>query len=206
MMKKLLISVLVVAVLLMLTSCRLNTVSGADKGNNSQGTEDNITEPVANPIDDKETQDQENQDTTEDDEFVWKTFLWSSDSQGMELEKREHEFTFTEEPDAVKKAHAIMEILISKGANKEYINTIPETTKVLSIELDGTTIVLDLSSEFETENVGGSTGVIMAITPIIYSITEIEDVDSIFIKIDGKVVEDFKGHVSLDSKMSRNES
>ncbi len=212
-MRKLLIWLMIVSMLSLLVSCSTLLKTTPDEKTTEEDTMDNVEkekEPSTFPQKDEQEKDAEEKNAGKKDseegktqDYKWKTNLWFSDSQGMSLVKEEHELNFDKEPDAIMKAQAIMEKLIKGESTGGNITTIPATTKVLYIELDGSTIVLDLSAEFETDNVGGSTGILMALSPIVYSLTEIENVDSVFIKIDGKIVEDFKGHMSLDRKLSR---
>lgn len=144
---------------------------------------------------------------------VWKAVLYFPDKDAMYVVKEERTIkaaddkgTSAEQPDLAEKAKTIVEELIKGPENPQLSATcIPNNTKVLSVTLDGSTITLDLSQEFEKDHIGGSTGILMTFAPIVLSLTELQGVDAVSFKIEGKTVEDFKGHISLNRPFKRSE-
>lgn len=92
----------------------------------------------------------------------------------------------------------ILEII--KGSERGNINPIPPKTKIREVYIykDGTAY-LDLSSDFATGNLGGSSSEIEAIYTIVNSITfNFPNIKRVHFLIDGMERETLKGHLRLD--------
>ena len=83
--------------------------------------------------------------------------------------------------------------------------SIPKNTRVLSASLEGNTLKLNLSKEFEQDMNGGSAAINMALGQIVLTLTEFPDVNEVLFLIDGNVLEDFKGHIEFDRPFMRAE-
>jgi hypothetical protein len=79
------------------------------------------------------------------------------------------------------------------GAHQEAGDTtaIPEGTKLLRVMRNGSTLFVDLSSEFESG--GGSLSMQMRIAQVVYTATQFAGVDSVRIMIDGEMVDAIGG-------------
>lgn len=70
-------------------------------------------------------------------------------------------------------------------------SVIPAGTELLGVERDGTTLFVDLSSEFESG--GGSLSMQMRVAQVVYTGTQFEGIDRVRILIDGESVEAIGG-------------
>jgi len=77
--------------------------------------------------------------------------------------------------------------------------TIPKDTKINSIEINKDTVIVDFSKDLLNQS---NYLVDKMIESIVYSITDLDDINSVTIKIDGKELNNIKG-VSLDNKLSK---
>lgn len=154
----------------------------------------------------------ENADNTEQEtannefKLEWKATLYMPDSQHAYVLKEEKGMVYSGKGEAVQelpvdlKARFILEELINSGKT-----SIPSNTKVISVDLNGSELIINLSEEFEKEHVGGSTGISMTMGPIVLSLTDIDGVDKVSFKVEGKVLEEFKGHIELNRPFSRDD-
>lgn len=137
----------------------------------------------------------------------WSTTVYFSDDEGMNLVKEYKTFKVENSAELTleDKALIILEELI-KASNKEsYWTSIPEETKILGAELSENIITVNLSREFEEDHIGGTTGILMSIGPIVMSLTELEGIDKVMFRIEGEPVKDFKGHIQLNKEFEREE-
>lgn len=87
--------------------------------------------------------------------------------------------------------YAIVNELI-KGPEKDGLySTIPEGTKILSVETKEGTCFVNLSQEFKTKHPGGSAGETMTIYSIVNTLTEIDNIEKVQFLIEGQKVEVF---------------
>jgi germination protein M len=68
---------------------------------------------------------------------------------------------------------------------------IPEGTELLGVETDGGTATVDLSSDFEAG--GGSLSMQMRVAQVVFTLTALDDVDSVTITLDGEAVDGIGG-------------
>lgn len=159
-----------------------------------------ITPAASNPV----------QSTTADKiEHSWKGKLYFSDNNAMYLIGEEREMKSvtdgTDKLDLAAKAKIMLEELIKGPKTKDLVASVPKNTKVRSVILEKDTMVVDLSKEFVDGNPGGSTGEIMALGPIVLTLTDLEGVKQVSIRIEGKIQPDYKGHMALDKPFKRAE-
>lgn len=86
----------------------------------------------------------------------------------------------------------LMELLIQGPENQELTNTIPENTKINSIELKGDILYIDLSNEFIENHPGGEKLESATIYSIVNTMTNLTEVNSVKILINGKEDKAFK--------------
>jgi len=136
--------------------------------------------------------------------FSWKAKLYFPDKNAMSVVKEEREMkTEGIRPDAVSMARASIEELVKGPVNKELGNSMPKNTKILEVSLDKGLLTVDLSKEFEKEHPGGSTGTIMTLSQLVLTLTDIPGVDQVFFKVDGNILNDFKGHIEFKKPFKR---
>lgn len=86
----------------------------------------------------------------------------------------------------------LMEMLIAGPQNQNLIKTIPDGTKVNKAELKGDVLYLDLSKEFVENHVGGEEKESSTIYSIVNTMTNLTEVNSVKILIDGEENKAFK--------------
>ena len=80
----------------------------------------------------------------------------------------------------------LMELLIQGPNNAELSKTIPEGTKINKIELKGDTLYIDFSKEFVDNHEGGEEKEKATIYSIVNTMTNLTEINSIKILIDGE--------------------
>lgn len=86
----------------------------------------------------------------------------------------------------------LVELLIEAPKNDKLESAIPEGTKVNNAKIEGDIVYLDLSKEFIENHAGGQGEESLTIYSIVNTLTELTEVNSIKILIDGKEDESFK--------------
>ena len=86
----------------------------------------------------------------------------------------------------------LVELLIEAPKNDKLESAIPEGTKVNNAKIEGDIVYLDLSKEFIENHAGGQEEESLTIYSIVNTLTELTEVNSIKILIDGKEDESFK--------------
>ncbi len=99
----------------------------------------------------------------------------------------------------------IIQELIKGPERKELSKTIPQETKLLSIETKDEVCFVNVSQEFKTKHSGGSWGELMTIYSIVNSLTELPHITQVQFLIEGKTIEDYKGHVTFNEPFKRDE-
>ena len=84
--------------------------------------------------------------------------------------------------------------------------TIPHGARLLSVEIKDKTAYVNFSSELVEKHVGGSTGEMMTILPIVNSLTEIPEVEKVQFLVEGKKVKTLAGHITFDEAFERSEN
>lgn len=130
---------------------------------------------------------------------VLKIALYLSDSSSSKVLREEREIKLVSANISIAdKAKLVIEELI-----KSERSGIPKNAKVLSAKLDKDMLTIDFSKEFEMEHSGGSTGISITMASLVLSLTELRDVNSVSFLIDGKVVNEFLGHIEFNKAFKR---
>jgi len=112
---------------------------------------------------------------------------------------------------------SILEELIKGPQSEELFPTIPSNVKVNSVKISDSTATVDFSKEIITnfeEIPHSSTTEVLAISSIVNTLTEFEEIKKVKITIEGKgsgevdgiYIEDFWGHVGIYEEFTRNET
>jgi len=112
---------------------------------------------------------------------------------------------------------SVLEELIKGPQSEELFPTIPSNVKVNSVEISDSTATVDFSKEIITnfeEIPHSSTTEVLAISSIVNTLTEFEEIKKVKITIEGKesgevdgiYIEDFWGHVGIYEEFTRNEA
>ncbi len=111
-----------------------------------------------------------------------------------------------------------LEELIKGPKNKEEGNAVlPKTTKVLGVEKNGDILTVNFSKEiiFDANSVGVSSSTeALALASIANTLTEFSEIKGVKIliegrdsgEIDGRMIEDFWGHIGIRDILTRNDS
>ncbi|HHY05675.1 MAG TPA: GerMN domain-containing protein [Clostridia bacterium] len=126
--------------------------------------------------------------------------LYFADEDVMYLVPEEREIKYAKD----NLPQAIIEELVKGPQSEELRATLPETTRLLSLEVSEGTAYVNLSKEFERDYPGGSTGELMALGSIVRSLTELENIQRVQFLLEGKKVDVLaKGHMDLSEPLRR---
>lgn len=128
--------------------------------------------------------------------------LYFADSQAMYLLPEDRTVTAAE--GETYESLAVRE-LIAGPRLEGHGRTIPEETKLLSIELREGVAYVNFSKEIQTNHWGGSTGEMFTLMSIVNSLTEKPDITAVQLLIEGTRVESLAGHVDTTVPLERNE-
>lgn len=93
--------------------------------------------------------------------------------------------------------HRIIEELHNPPSNQGLGSVLPQEAFVKSIEVSDGICYIDFNEAFKTKHYGGSTGETMTVYAIVNSLTELPNISHVQFMIEGKRVEDFKGHLDF---------
>lgn len=98
----------------------------------------------------------------------------------------------------------IIEELIKGPGSKNLLPTIPNGTKIISVKRKLNIVFINLSEDFVENHGGGSSGEEITVYSIVNSLTELKDVGEVQFLIEGKKLEEYKGHLVFDKPFRRN--
>ncbi len=185
-MKKFCIFVVVILLASMMLSCEMDSVVRPGSGLN--------TEPPSTTAEQTETALSR-----------WTAVLYFAGEQGMKVVREEQVIEFEKEPAIEDKAAVVMKKLINADSVNDLTTCIPQTAFLRSVTYSEGILVVDMSGEFENDHVGGSTGIEMTMAPIVLSLTEIKGVQKVRIRVEGRILDDFKGHISMNKGFRRDD-
>ena len=100
----------------------------------------------------------------------------------------------------------LVELLIEQPKNDKLESAIPNETKVNKAELKNDIVYLDLSKEFIEKHINGEKEETVTIYSIVNTLTELTEVNSIKILINGEENAKFKdGEINFSQNFIRNE-
>lgn len=188
--KKLILFLLVLILIFTLATCGNNTSVPEDEDNNvNEQTENNEN-------------NQNTEDPVEEDEEVSLTLYFAN---------QEYIITGNEELDMVipvkkdiqikekSKEKVILEELKNEPEDENLI-TMMQKIEVLSVETKDNTAYVDLSSESLS---GGSLEESLILNQIVFSLTELSEVEEVQILVDGNIVETLMGHIAIEQPLKR---
>jgi len=170
--KKLLVLGAVLILIVSLTGCL------GQSGGNSQGNEQPST---GNESPKEKSPDTETVDFT----------VYFSDEDAMYLKG--------ETRTVAKNGKYVAELMLAellKGPESEELSpTIPEGTKLLSLEVADKIATVNFSREIQTNHPGGSAGETMTVYSIVNTLTQLEDIDAVQFLVEGEKEEAIWGHL-----------
>lgn len=96
-----------------------------------------------------------------------------------------------------------METLIAGPKDKKLWPVLPPATKVRSVTVKDKVAQVDFSVELTAQKGGGSARELLAVSAIVYTLTEFAEVERVQILIDGKKVATLYGHMDLSEPLAR---
>ena len=96
-----------------------------------------------------------------------------------------------------------METLIAGPKDKKLWPVLPAATKVKSVIVADKIAQVDFSADLTTKKGGGSASEILAVSAIVYTLTEFPGVERVQIMIEGKKVATLYGHMDLSEPLGR---
>lgn len=145
-------------------------------------------------------QKQEKVEITEVPKLDGKIVLYFKGNEAMKLEKEYRNVSMKRIAENM--AKTVVEELLKGPTNEELHSLIPVDTKLLNIESQENTVILDLSNEF-IEKQEGESNALLAIYSIVNSLTEITEIEQVKFLINGKEMELFKDYFEFDKPFVR---
>lgn len=145
-------------------------------------------------------QKQEKVEITEVPKLDGKIVLYFKGNEAMKLEKEYRNISMKRIAENM--AKTVVEELLKGPTNEELHSLIPVDTKLLNIESQENTVILDLSNEF-IEKQEGESNALLAIYSIVNSLTEITEIEQVKFLINGKEMERFKDYFEFDKPFVR---
>ena len=96
-----------------------------------------------------------------------------------------------------------LEVLIAGPKNKKLWPVLPPETKVRSVVVKDKIAQADFSAELAAKKGGGSAQEILAVSAIVYTLTEFPEVERVQILIEGKIIATLYGHMDLSEPLVR---
>ncbi len=128
--------------------------------------------------------------------------LYFSDNQAQKLIAEARKVTLS--PKESVEMRILKELI--KGPEKDFlVKTIPEETKILSVETKEGVCFVNLSQEFITKHSGGSSSEMITVYSIVNSLTQLDNVDKVQFLIEGQKTEVYI-HMVFNEPFTRNSS
>lgn len=100
----------------------------------------------------------------------------------------------------------LINLLIEGPKNENHEKAIPEGTKLLEVKMEGEVLCLNFTEEFINNHIGGKPEEENTITSIVNTLTELTEINSIKILINGEKNQKFKdGEVDFTQNFIRND-
>jgi len=132
-----------------------------------------------------------------------KVTLYFADDNAMGLCEEERDIEVNEKQSVEMR---IVEELIKGPQSENLFSGIPEATKINDIKTENGICYVDLSKEFVSQHMGGSSGESLTIYSIVNSLTELDYVKQVQFLIDGVKETSLAGHVDFSKTFERDES
>lgn len=129
--------------------------------------------------------------------------LYFSDDQAMYLVAEKRSLP-TESTDQKQLATAVVNELIAGPKQAKLHATMPQGSKLLSLEISNGLATLNLNQDFQTKHSGGSTGEMMTIYSLVNSLTDLPGIQQVQLLVDGKKLDTLKGHLEISQPLTRN--
>lgn len=125
--------------------------------------------------------------------------LYFADENAMFLVPESREIVLKE---GEKHETAVVQALLAGPKNEKLYSVLPQGVRVLSTETKDGICFVNLSAEFTSAGMGGSTEM-LAVYSVVNTLCDIEGVDKVQILVEGKKIDEF-GHLSISESLERN--
>lgn len=160
------------AVLILISAAIL--LAGCGKASNNPPVQDNKPPAAAAPDEKKETVN-----------------LYFSDSQAQYLKPEKREITRK----SGSLEEDVLNELIKGPAATGLLRTIPQETRLLSVNVAGGVAEVNFSKEFKTKHWGGSSGETMTLYSVVNTLAKLPGITSVQFMVEGKKMDTLAGHV-----------
>ena len=92
---------------------------------------------------------------------------------------------------------ALVENLIRGPKDKSLGATIPKDTKLISLDVVNGIAFVNFSTELQLKHWGGSGSEMYTVSSIVYTMTQLDEIDKVQILIEGRKIETLAGHVYI---------
>lgn len=99
-------------------------------------------------------------------------------------------------------ARELMKELLQGPQDDNLSKIIPEETRILDLRVENGIAYLDLSSEIAEANYGSGTEAVL-LSSIVWTLTQLEEVEAVQILIEGEIVDSIGGHCSASIPLTR---
>ena len=170
------------------------SLSGCDSGEKTDTSKEGQVSQVDEEKDTDEGKEEEKvkdsqSKTEEKEEKTVKVYF--SDNQATKLVEKEIKVTLDKDKPL---EEVVIEKLKDDSKDPELFNAISEKIKIKSVTVEDKTANVDISSENLS---GGSTEEVFLIDSIVYSLTNLDNIEKVQFLVDGKKVDTLMGHMEV---------
>lgn len=133
-------------------------------------------------------------------ELQGKVALYFKGKEAMKLEKEYRNVSIERIRENM--AKTIVEELLKGPMNEDLYRVIPEDTKLLSVEIEGSLAKVNLSAEFVAKQ-EGEANALLAVYSIVNSLTEITEIESVKFMIEDAEMTTFNDYFIFDKPFER---
>ncbi|NLJ80348.1 MAG: GerMN domain-containing protein [Firmicutes bacterium] len=88
-------------------------------------------------------------------------------------------------------------------AYENFVESVPHTTEILSLEIEEKTAKANFSQEIVTDFVGGSSNEANLVQAIVNTLTEFPEIEQVQILVEGQEIESIGGHILILGPLTR---
>ncbi|SES90345.1 GerMN domain-containing protein [Anaerobranca gottschalkii] len=100
---------------------------------------------------------------------------------------------------------SIIKELMAGPKSTDLLRTIPKEVTLISFEIVEGIAFVNFSKEFQTKHPGGSAGELATLASIVYTLTELENIEKVQILVEGRRLETLAGHIYIMEPLSIND-
>ena len=126
--------------------------------------------------------------------------VYYPDEAGMNLVPVKREIKITDDKE---KYLAAVNCLLEEPAEEDLTKIFPKGAKILSVDVDKNTAVVNIDSGITKNFIGGSTGEEFLVQSVVDTLTEFKEVKEVYFLLDGHEIESLAGHVDLSAPIKR---